>query len=142
MQTHLICTRDQRLGAFENPKIKVKSQEVLVRPWSNRERREKRENTEKNDQIWINKVDKEGSLADNPSLRPLDGLDCSIKNMLTKRHAKLSNDTFLPQGPFHKVSYHLSKEKEVSHLAKFHASLTCLMNVQMALEDIHFSGSY
>ena len=42
VQTHLICTRDQRLGAFENPKIKVKSQEVLVRPWSNKERREKK----------------------------------------------------------------------------------------------------
>ena len=64
------------MGAFENPKIKVKSQEVLVRPWSNKERREKKERTlKKNDQIWINKVDKEGSLADNPSLRPLDGLD-------------------------------------------------------------------
>ena len=29
----------------------------------------------KNDQIWINKVDKQRSLTDNPSLRPLDGLD-------------------------------------------------------------------
>lgn len=53
----------------------------------------------KNDQIWINKVDKQRSLTDNPSLRPLDGLDYSIKNMLTKGHAKLNNDTFLPQGP-------------------------------------------
>lgn len=33
------------MGAFENPKIKVKSQEVLVRPWSNKERREKKERT-------------------------------------------------------------------------------------------------
>ena len=53
----------------------------------------------KNDQIWINKVDKQRSLTDNPSLRPLDGLDQGIKNMLTKGHAKLNNDTFLPQGP-------------------------------------------
>ena len=68
------------------------------------------------------KVDKEGALTDNPSLRLLDGLDYSIKNMLTKRHAKLNNDTFLPQGLPVQGFFTIEKRKSFP-ITEFHLAL-------------------
>ena len=90
------------------------------------------------------KVDKEGALTDNHSLRLLDGLDYSIKNMLTKRHAKLNNDTFLPQGLPVQGFFTIEKRKSFP-ITEFHVGLgflACLMNVQMARRTSIFLVSY